>query len=105
VPVPTVAEVTAYLGPDSSWSEDAVTSAYNAELAAQRKWCRIPNDHFPDDLGEALKRRVAHNLALRGLPLGVQATISDYSATTTRVGGEDAEVIRLERPYRRRSVG
>ena len=44
---------------------------------------------------------MAHNLALRALPLGVQASISDMAVATTRVGGLDAEVARLEAPYRK----
>jgi hypothetical protein len=54
---------------------------------------------------EALCRRVAHNLAVRALPLGLQATIGDGAALATRVGGTDAEVRRLEAPYRKLVVG
>lgn len=60
---------------------------------------------WESDLAEALNRRVAHNLALRGLPLGVQASITDTAVATNRVGGTDAEVKRLEAPYRRLVVG
>lgn len=57
------------------------------------------------DLTEALCRRVAHNLALRNLPLGVQASVTEAAIAQTRVGGTDAEVSRLEAPFRKLAVG
>lgn len=106
--VPTVSDVTTYLGTDNgSWDNATITSAYNAEKAAQAMRCRVPldTDVWPADLAEALKRRVAANLALRKLPLGVSATVTDLGAAAYRVGGGDAEVRRLEAPYRRLVVG
>lgn len=95
-----------YLGEDTSWPDDAIESAFNAERKAQARVCRVPeDDEYEDDLAEALFRRVAHNLALRGLPLGVQATLSDSAVATNKVGGTDAEVRRLEGPFRRNTVG
>lgn len=109
---PTPAEVDAYLGDESTWDMDAITSALDAEKAAQARVCRIPTDADPDDpadlpadLAEALCRRVAHNLALRQLPLGVQAAMSEGGVATNNVGGTDAEVRRLERPWRKLVVG
>lgn len=105
---PTVELVELYLADQGgSWDETAIASAFAAEKAAQRSVCKVPaeDEDWPEDLVEALGRRVAHNLALRALPLGVQATISEAAATTTRVGGTDAEVRRLEAPYRKRVVG
>lgn len=57
--------------------------------------------YLPSDLAEALKRRVARNLAMRSLPLGVQSD----ELGATRVGSVDPEVRRLEGPYRRLAVG
>lgn len=109
--------VTSYLG-DVSWEPADIESALDAETAAQLKRCRVPShvdDTDPDDpvtvydytadLTEALCRRVAHNLALRALPLGVQASVSEAAIATTRVGGTDAEVSRLEAPWRKVIVG
>lgn len=109
---PALPVVQTYLG-DHSWSEDEVTSALAAETAAQARVVRFPSDPpapadplpYPADLAEALCRRVAHNLALRALPLGVQATISEMAVSTRSVGGTDAEVRRLERPHRKVIVG
>lgn len=102
---PTVSDVAEYL--ELSAEDDRLTSAFNAEKAAQAAKCRVPADdaEWPKDLVEALCRRVSHNLALRGLPLGVSAVMSDAFVQTSRVGGEDAEVRRLEGPYRRWVVG
>lgn len=104
---PTVTECMIYLGSDSAWDELTVTSAFDAEKAAQAGACTVPADDatWPADLIEALFRRVAHNLAVRALPLGVQASISEAAIATTRVGGTDAEVRRLELPYKRRFLG
>jgi len=103
---PDLTAVKAYLGPASGYTDEAVNSALTAETAAQAKACRLPADADPDDpgpypadLGEALCRRVAHNLALRPIPLGVTASFADGAVATNRVGGTDAEVARLERPY------
>lgn len=110
---PDLDAVKAYLGAASSWSDDEVTEALASERAAQVAVVRLPTDPeppadplpYPEDLAEALKRRVAHNLALRSLPLGLQASIAEAAVATTRVGGTDAEVKRLESPYRKRFVG
>jgi hypothetical protein len=113
MPSPSVEDATTYLG-ETSWGPEAIASAYDAEEKAQGRACKIPLNpaydpddqdseqyDYPADLIEALYRRVAHNLALRALPLGVQATLSDSAVATTRVGGLDAEVRRLEAPFRR----
>lgn len=89
-----------YLGPDTQWSDSDIQSALDAEAAAQAKRVTYP-DPVPADLDEALCRRVAHNLALRPLPLGLATSISEISVATNNVGGLDAEVRRLESPYRR----
>lgn len=103
MPAPSLEAVVAYLGDASSWTNDQITEALAAETAAQAAVCKVPTV-WPADLTEALKRRVAHNLSLRSLPLGVQSSMSEMSVSTIRVGGTDAEVKRLEAPYRRRTV-
>jgi hypothetical protein len=101
VPIPDLAEVKEYLGA-SSWPDEEITEALTAETAAQAVNCRIPAT-YPADLGEALKRRVARNLALRGVPLSVQQGDADTSpAYIPRI---DPEIRRLEAPHRRLIVG
>lgn len=110
---PDLNAVKAYLGTSNVWTDAQITDALAAETAAQLRAVKLPADPadpappnaYPADVAEALCRRVAHNLALRGLPLGVQASITDMAVATTRVGGNDAEVRRLEAPWRRRVVG
>lgn len=105
---PDLEAVKGYLGTAvSSYTDTELQSALDAETAAQGKVCKIKDEwtEYPADLAEALFRRVHHNLALRGLPLGVQATITEAAVATNSVGGTDAEVRRLEGPYRKRIVG
>lgn len=108
MPAPSIEEVTAYLAETGgSWPEDQIAGAYAAEKAAQASVCKVPasDTEWPADLAEALCRRVAHNLALRALPLGVAPSIADGAVAIARPGGTDAEVRRLEAPYRKRVVG
>lgn len=81
------------------WSDAQIQSALDAETAAQARVCRIPAV-YPPDLAEALCRRVRRNLAMRGIPLGVQ---------TSEVGpvrvGRDPEIRRLEAPFPKLRVG
>lgn len=101
MPAPSVEDVQIYLGSNAP-DETKVTSAYNAEKSAQASICDVPADgaDWPADLAEALMRRVAVNLAVRPLPLGTQASITEAAIGITRVGGGDREVDRLEAPYR-----
>lgn len=108
--VPTVTEAIAYLGPDSSATEEEVTSAYATELSQQRrtlkaKYVAVDVGTWPDDVKEALFARIARRLELRRLPLGVQPAMTEAGPSTIQVGGYDREISRLERPYRRRGVG
>ena len=80
------------------------------ERRDQLNRCRFTVDDsgkpiYTGALREALFRRCAHALALQALPLGVQASISDGAVATNYVGGTDAEVKRLEAPYRKLTVG
>jgi hypothetical protein len=91
-----------YLG-STSWSDDDVSGALEAELAAQRRMCRVPAA-YSADLREAVLRRVARNLAMRRLPLAVVR--GDGEAGESNIlPGADPEIRRLERPYRRVPVG
>lgn len=62
----------------------------DAERAAQRSVCDLPDGDLPDDLAKALARRVEINLE--------QAT----DETVRRLGGTDEQVRALEAPYRKR---
>jgi len=84
--------------------------AMSAEQRDQANRLRFPTwddgtPYYDDALKEALCRRVARNLAVRPLPLGVQPTVTDAGAATAYIASSDPEVRRLEAPYRRRVVG
>lgn len=87
-----------------------ISSALATEIANQRRAVRraafgtdpvAPADPlpYPVDLAEAVCRRVARNLALRGLPLAVLQSDAEGGALVTP--GKDPEIRRLEGPYRR----
>lgn len=102
-PTLTLEDIRAYLG-ESSATDEALTSAYDAEAAAQGRRCNIPDATSwsgYEDLREALLRRIARNLAARAVPL---ATWDPNLGISTRVGASDAEVDRLEAPHRRWAV-
>jgi len=103
--MPDLAEVKAYLSTNGETSalDASITEALNAEAAAQRRVCDVPAV-YPDDLREALKRRVARNLAARAVPVA-QITSFDGTNVSTRVTRYDAEVDRLEGPFRKVDVG
>lgn len=98
---PTADDVVDYLD-GSSFPVEVVGDALAAETAAQSRVCRIP-DPYPADLAEALCRRVARNLAMRGTPLAVP--VGDSEGGPAVLPGRDPEVRRLEAPWRRLVVG
>lgn len=109
--IPDIDDVQSYLG-DTSWTDTEVQAALDAELAAQQAVVRpgyfLAADEdgvrdYPADLAEALKRRVARNLAMRGVPLSVNQ--GDADTAPAFVPRTDPEIRRLEAPYRRLAVG
>jgi len=95
---PSLADVKEYLG-DVSESDGEIQDAFDAERAAQTRRCVV--DLYPPDLVEALKRRVARNLAARRVPLATYTAFENGGGTSTRVPTGDAEIDRLEKPHRR----
>jgi hypothetical protein len=96
--LPTVFDVQEYLG-EGAPDLTVITSALNAEVAAQAKVCRV-DGVYPADLAEALKRRVARNIAMRGIPTGLQTSATEAGSMTVRIGW-DSEIRRFEAPYRK----
>jgi len=74
------------------FTDDYVQDVRAAEAAAQRSVCYVPAGDLPDELEQALARRVEVNL-----------TQAD-GRTVVRVGSTDPEVRRLEAPFNRRRV-
>lgn len=100
--MPVVADVVEYLGA-TSYTTDEIQDALDAEAAAQRHVCRV-RAVYPDDLRQALLRRVMRNLAMRQLPLAVLQGDAEAGSDTV-LPGRDPEVRRLEAPHRRWTVG
>lgn len=99
--MPTAEDVVEYMG-ETSHTLDEVAGALAAEAAAQRSMCRV-RAVYPDDLREALLRRVARNLALREMPLAVLR--GDAEVGSLIPPGRDPEVRRLEAPHRKLVMG
>jgi hypothetical protein len=113
---PDLAAVKRYLRIDAvdETRDEEIGGALATEILAQRKVVRrtafgvdpappaepLP---YPADLAEAVCRRVARNLALRGLPL---ATLqSDSEAGPLVLPGKDPEIRRLEGTSRKLITG
>lgn len=99
--MPDITDVDTYMG-DHSWTDNDLQDALDAEAAAQRRVCRVPAA-YPDDLRQALLRRVKRNLSLRGLPLAVLT--GDSEGGSMVLPGRDPEVRRFEAPYRKVVLG
>lgn len=103
--VPDVAACQAYMGQAAaSWTLAQFEDAFAAESKAQARKCRVPAataTTWPDDLAEALMRRVHRNLAMRNLPLSVQ----QVEGGGIRIGSNDPEIRRLEGPFRKVRIG
>jgi hypothetical protein len=99
---PDMSAVRSYLG-DTSATDEEIADALEAEQAAQARACTIPAD-YPPDLAQALKRRVARNLAARSVPLVNLTTFEGGGSSNMRVPWRDAEIARLEAAYRRWTV-
>lgn len=94
----TLDQVLAYLDWTEDDENDNAALALATESAAQRRVCRVAAI-YPDDLRGALLRRVARNLAMKKLPVAVLR--GDGESGDTVLPGNDPEVRRLERPYRK----
>lgn len=95
--MPTIDDVKDYLGEDST-TDGVLQDALDAETAAQRRACRVPAN-YPDDLRQVLMRRVARNLALRGIPLAVLR--GDAESGSLVLPRYDPVVRAVESGYRR----
>jgi hypothetical protein len=104
VPAPSVGDIKVYLG-QTSFTDDQIESARAAELGAQSRVVRQPaaDAVWDADLAEALKRRVARNLAMRGIPLAMFSGDADGGSLIPP--GRDPEVRRLEGPWRKLKSG
>jgi hypothetical protein len=101
--IPTVADVRAWSSVSTaSLTDDQVQAIVDTETALQAASCLVPAA-YPAPLAQAVLRRCAREIAARGLPLGMAGdTTGDYAPV--RLPSFDAEIERLESPYRVLSV-
>lgn len=101
--MPTVDDVARYLkGSAASWTTTDLQEELDGEASAQRAKCGV-RAAYPPDLRKALLRRVQRALAMRALPLATLQGDADGGALI--LPGEDPEVRRLEKPYRKLVTG
>jgi hypothetical protein len=99
--MPSVTTCNNYIG-DHSYTDEQVQEMLDQERDAQFRVCRVPAA-YPKDLRGALHRRVQRALHMLALALAVRETVDGESSMV--VPGNDPEVRRLERPWRRRPLG
>ncbi len=101
--IPTLEEVRNRLSlPEGRISDEELEDTLAAEVELQASVCRIPVDEvvdvFPAALRQAIFRRIARALAMKGLPIAVLR--GDAETGSTILPSNDPEVRRLERPFR-----
>lgn len=106
---PAVSDVRAWCQISAASLTDAqLQQVVDAEQANQALYCRVPTtgdppvldpSSWPAALSQAIYRRVAREVAGRGVPLGLVGDPAS-EAGALRLATFDAEVERLEGPYR-----
>ena len=83
----------------TSITDDQLQQVLDSELSLQAACCRIPpDDTRPAALDQAIYRRCARQVAARSLPLGYLNDVAEFGPV--KLSSYDAEVERLEAPYR-----
>jgi hypothetical protein len=94
---PALDDVRAWIGvPETVISDEQLQVVIDAEEAVQAKLCRVVPWVWP--LTQALYRRVGREVAAMSLPLGTIG--ADSETGVANLPTYDAEIQRLERPYR-----
>ncbi len=98
----TTADVRAWAGISlTSITEEQLQQVLDAETQLQALYCTVPPDDGarPPALVQALYRRCAREVSARSLPLGYLSDTSEYGPV--KLASYDAEIERLEGPYRK----
>ena len=99
--LPDIGEVRAWIQvPATALPDPVLSQVLVAEADLQVHACRVPEGDVdgPAALIQALYRRCGREVAARGVPLGMMGADSEYGPA--RLSRWDAEVDRLEGPYR-----
>ena len=88
--------------PATVLDDQQLQTVIDAESILQARLCTV-SDPLTADLVQAIYRRVAREVAARGIPLGMLGADAEYG--TARLGRWDAEIERLEGPNRRFTFG
>jgi hypothetical protein len=108
-PIPTAAELRDWMSLTATQLTDHDLGVIRSgEIASQRAECRIPATLVtaglvPAPLVESMYRRVARAVAARGIPLGTRSGDGEFGPVT--IVSYDAEITRLEGPFRRFVTG
>jgi hypothetical protein len=99
---PTVEDARAWIDtPATVVDDEQLQTVLDAELALQAKLCTV--EPWSPALTQALLRRVGREVAAMALPLGVIAPDGEFGGAN--LPRFDAEIERLERPFRRVVIG
>lgn len=107
VPEPSIADIRAWcqVGP-TVVTDEMLGTVRDAEIELQSAACtglgELYPGEMPSSLAQALMRRVARQLAARGVPLGVTGA-DEYGPMV--LPAYDTEIARLEAPWRAIPVG
>ena len=84
--------------PATRLTDEQLAQVIAAETLIQARLVRVP-ETMTEDLVQAIYRRVAREVAARGVPLGILGADSEYGPT--RIARWDSEIERLEGPSRK----
>jgi hypothetical protein len=94
---PALDDVRAWIGvPETAVSDEQLQTVIDAEMGAQAQVCRV--DPWAAQLTQAIYRRVGREVAAMALPLGVIGSDAEFGGAN--LPRFDAEIERLERPFR-----
>lgn len=98
---PSLDDVRAWIQIPASVVDDAqLQRVLDGEMAVQAQLCSVPVDPepLPDELVQALYRRVARVIRLRSLPTGMVGDSDEFGPI--QAARHDAEITRLEATHR-----
>ena len=99
---PILEDVRAWIGvSETTISDEQLQTVLDSEEGAQAQLCRV--NPWAPQLTQAVYRRVARVVAAMALPLGVIGSDSEFGGAN--LPRYDAEIERLERPFRLVVIG